>query len=1560
MSDSKHSPAHSQYGGVQSSTDVNSIMTVNSAALRNSGVLSPLAWQHLRHASSPSLTMLGLNRRDGLSASSLVPWSTSPKAAHPVQRRRSPEHDDVSSPRLLRSCSPPVNEVAATAGSPFSTGAASMVVSTERAALIARLSGFHDFALRLPGFSIEDRAASSAVGSKGGNDDVGHKRCQSPEQPQPPEPPLALPPPQQPSGNPRRPAVLFPAPLVPAQQCKAVRSPKPYDASMAREVGNTSVMSVLSVMSRRHSNDEGSSERNRDGMEGEKERPSTAPTAEPPRVNDISRCFNPTPDTEAPPGVTAVFQRYLEQTRRMILYADSSEADRAVELDGLLMRFHELFDLVRDMYAVVYVQGIAIDRKRLSMVKVLPYDEVSTSSASEGSYKVSPFTSTSVSSTSRAPEKAVLKTRGGTGSTKGALLSSKTQPSNSQLPPLSWRPLAAVTAARSQDAFERGRRTSASSCSSSVACIEVLNNYYVTRLIGVGATGRVHLAVDKQTCKTFAIKTVPRHSRKAVGRRFPLASMSTSDSEGQQLGRPRLGAVDVDGAAAYAGGNTTSNTPPTLVRPFSMAVASARPLMRQGNAGDSMDACLRDAALESLIQVPTVTRPSDTVIPLVENVTAAFSAMVSGSGNGEAPCTTKRSTSRMGSGKHLNDFCSPTCTGDPGRHTAAVRSTNVSESVSGGSFAKSVQSTPSSELPPVEREIRVMRRVCKHPYVAQLKEVIDDEEEDSVHLVMSYAEKGPLTVMHAFDTVLGCAPCDVVRPFSRCVRLLYQLAEALIYVHRHRIVHNDVKPDNILLTEADNILLTDFGESVLISKNPPQLPGSHMFVGAAGGEGLNASVLVPHNRWKSSRGANDSWATMSIVDRLPWGPGVAGHNANTSQMMTETSFLPESSMFLAAGVDVEGRLKGNRLAIGTPAFAAPELIMSSTCSYDSDAWSYGVVLYSVIFGRLPFAAATISDTFDAILNSSLLFPALEAIPQRVGMTVTAYDQWVELCRKLLVREPQQRLALSAVLQHPLFRTASTLGTKSSTSTTGGTAVPRGQRPPSRLYSDLSSASTLRRSNRSSQVLRSVSGRDGSPLMSRAVRTTMPPEMSREAAAASASRRFSMEGSTSPPFAIGSVAQDAMSERHRPQTIASDSQTSSVFASSGTSTVSLSPPATTVVFGRRSKPILAGDVAPQTWREMRPVSAARPECQYASQSFSPAGQYSFYGASSVHTASFTVAEQRGRRREHTLVYNQCLSSQSSSVTESAINESLFSASTPFKESPPDRIVTPGMQLTSCADFTSPLPCPLTRAGSNTPDLGAGENERSQQHQIGKEGSSSPNGTGATTTLAVVAAPAPPTSPPATSSAGRPRSFAATRRTREGRAALTPYVERRCNGEESREVQGSCITDLDYFSCWDSSVSEAADSGGGEDEELRQTIHDRVSQRPKPPLQLSCRDSCGSLNSVEPLVSVQEVAAQHGKQKGRRECVHLVPGFPNGDSTIVLGSPGNCTAALGLLRKAREAESSAQRRDPKSSPPSEDLKLGGAGRGRTSPCQPLHKSTSELPPALTRRLQFWRHR
>ena len=49
---------------------------------------------------------------------------------------------------------------------------------------------------------------------------------------------------------------------------------------------------------------------------------------------------------------------------------------------------------------------------------------------------------------------------------------------------------------------------------------------------------------------------------------------------------------------------------------------------------------------------------------------------------------------------------------------------------------------------------------------------------------------------------------------------MIEISAGVKYCHEHDIVHNDLKPSNLLFHQ-DKIILADFGYSVILTKNPP-------------------------------------------------------------------------------------------------------------------------------------------------------------------------------------------------------------------------------------------------------------------------------------------------------------------------------------------------------------------------------------------------------------------------------------------------------------------------------------------------------------------------------------------------------------------------------------------------------------------------------------------------------------------------------------------------------------------------------------------------------------------
>src|SRR5713226_9615677 len=89
----------------------------------------------------------------------------------------------------------------------------------------------------------------------------------------------------------------------------------------------------------------------------------------------------------------------------------------------------------------------------------------------------------------------------------------------------------------------------------------------------------------------------------------------------------------------------------------------------------------------------------------------------------------------------------------------------------------------------------------QHPNIVQLLDFGIDAN-NIPFLVMTYAPNGTLRQRYPRGTRL---PLDIIVPYVN------QIAAALQYAHDKRLIHRDVKPENMLLGPNNEVLLSDFG-----------------------------------------------------------------------------------------------------------------------------------------------------------------------------------------------------------------------------------------------------------------------------------------------------------------------------------------------------------------------------------------------------------------------------------------------------------------------------------------------------------------------------------------------------------------------------------------------------------------------------------------------------------------------------------------------------------------------------------------------------------------------------
>lgn len=148
------------------------------------------------------------------------------------------------------------------------------------------------------------------------------------------------------------------------------------------------------------------------------------------------------------------------------------------------------------------------------------------------------------------------------------------------------------------------------------------------------------------------------------------------------------------------------------------------------------------------------------------------------------------------------------------------------------------------------REVAVMK-MLRHKNIVSVYEVIDDPDADKMYLVMQYVDHGPIAhieVTNGTDIV-----CDPIPP-GELAGYAQQMLAGLEYLHRHNVVHRDIKPDNILVDKSRCVYLADFGVAETfdtqyrerMERRMMKSMAQSMAMSMAGGRAAGPLVLGPH------------------------------------------------------------------------------------------------------------------------------------------------------------------------------------------------------------------------------------------------------------------------------------------------------------------------------------------------------------------------------------------------------------------------------------------------------------------------------------------------------------------------------------------------------------------------------------------------------------------------------------------------------------------------------------------------------------------------------------------
>ncbi|XP_071734910.1 serine/threonine-protein kinase D6PK-like [Rutidosis leptorrhynchoides] len=213
---------------------------------------------------------------------------------------------------------------------------------------------------------------------------------------------------------------------------------------------------------------------------------------------------------------------------------------------------------------------------------------------------------------------------------------------------------------------------------------------------------------------------------------------------------------------------------------------------------------------------------------------------------------------------------------------------------------------------------------------------------------------------------------------------------ALEYLHMLGIVYRDLKPENILIREDGHIMLTDFDLSLRCDPNPTMIKPSSPHVECP--KDTESSCIDPFC-------LQPSWQVPCFT------PKISAPKLN-SDPPVQLSALPQ--------LVVEPTGTRSNSFVGTHEYLAPEIIKGEGHGSPVDWWTFGILLYELLYGRTPFKGVGDDDTLANVVSQGLKFPEIPIVSTHAR----------DLIKNLLQKDPENRLGslkgAAEIKQHRFF------------------------------------------------------------------------------------------------------------------------------------------------------------------------------------------------------------------------------------------------------------------------------------------------------------------------------------------------------------------------------------------------------------------------------------------------------------------------------------------------------------------------------------------------------------
>jgi len=292
------------------------------------------------------------------------------------------------------------------------------------------------------------------------------------------------------------------------------------------------------------------------------------------------------------------------------------------------------------------------------------------------------------------------------------------------------------------------------------------------------------------------------------------------------------------------------------------------------------------------------------------------------------------------------------------------------------------------------QEINIIKSL-DHPHIIKMFEFYIDE--NNYYLVNEFCSEGDLNEkMHKIKFVSEYI----------CKLLMFQIFNAVRYLHSKKVIHGDLKLENIMV---DFIL-----EDQNLKNDTPLHERKKSFTSVIKNDSKEIDDYISKHDFIKSYTTEETCDTIdkvknsTIYDKNE--KDLKNNNNNIKIIKNLKNYELKlidfgcSKMFTTYKRNFED-------TIGTLVYCSPEVLLNNY-NEKCDIWSCGIIFYLLLSGNFPFSGKTENEIIEKILNPKIEFN----LPIFNNISEEAKD----LIKKCLIYDKNKRISAEEALTHPFF------------------------------------------------------------------------------------------------------------------------------------------------------------------------------------------------------------------------------------------------------------------------------------------------------------------------------------------------------------------------------------------------------------------------------------------------------------------------------------------------------------------------------------------------------------